>query len=219
MTGAVTNASIRLTHEQNLTLFGKYIGLIACYTFGGVIAGYFGGNYDSFHIGHSYGILYLIMFVLMLGATFLDKFLENDDVSFIFCCATAAGVQNALVSRFSGNMIRTSHVTGSLTDIGLTIGRALKGKTDQIWKLGILIPLVLTFLFGGLMAGWIYEHLGKLSLIVSAILYGFTAILYAFYFTRISNISYFSVFFGARDVSAVSESNRSVNSSSSSVLR
>jgi uncharacterized membrane protein YoaK (UPF0700 family) len=37
------------------------------------------------------------------------------------------GVQNAMVSHYKGAIIRTTHLSGVLTDIGLTLGYKVRG--------------------------------------------------------------------------------------------
>ena len=44
------------------------------------------------------------------------------DAEAMFLCA-AMGMQNSLVTRLSGAVIRTTHLTGTITDIGIEVGR------------------------------------------------------------------------------------------------
>ena len=79
----------------------------------------------------------------------------------------ACGLQNAMATAYSGRLnhfialfyvfllflffiitipymnsvIRTTHVTGTFTDIGIILGRRVKGNSVDLWKLKILIPL------------------------------------------------------------------------------
>lgn len=74
----------------------------------------------------------------------------------------ACGLQNGMCTSFSGAVIRTTHVTGILTDIGLIIGQAIfhKRTRKHLWKLKILIPLYTSFCCGAAI-GWIafkYMH-------------------------------------------------------------
>lgn len=47
--------------------------------------------------------------------------------------ATAMGMQNAMLRRTSGAIIRTTHMTGVATDIGIELGAAFSAMLDQ-WK-------------------------------------------------------------------------------------
>ena len=44
------------------------------------------------------------------------------------------GVENGLFISYKGVVVRTSHITGSLTDMGVYIGHCIKGKTEDKWK-------------------------------------------------------------------------------------
>ena len=65
------------------------------------------------------------------------------------------GLQNGMCTTFSGAVIRTTHVTGILTDIGLIIGQAIfhERTRKHLWKLKILVPLYTSFCCGGII-GW-----------------------------------------------------------------
>ena len=45
-----------------------------------------------------------------------------------YLASAACGLQNALVTNYSGATIRTTHVTGIFTDLGLMIGARLRGR-------------------------------------------------------------------------------------------
>ena len=108
----------------------------------------------------------------------------------------ACGLQNAMTTKFSGNMIRTSHATGALTDIGLTLGRMARGRKDSLWKLGLLVPMTLSFFIGGVLAAALFRPFGRQSLVLSILLYGGTAVVYTVYFSKYFNVSYYKAMFG-----------------------
>jgi hypothetical protein len=91
---------------------------------------------------------------------------------------------NTLLSFFS--IIRTTHVTGTFTDIGVILGRLARGKKEELWKLKILCPLAAGFLLGGILAGCSYRRLGKYSLIASAVFFFFIFVLYVLYMYQVS---------------------------------
>jgi uncharacterized membrane protein YoaK (UPF0700 family) len=96
----------------------------------------------------------------------------------IACLCFIMGMQNATVTKLSGARIRTTHVTGMVTDIGIEIGRAVFGfwrrrsavRADHA-KLGILLSQVGAFLIGGIIGALGYKALGFLfSLPLAAVL-------------------------------------------------
>ena len=62
-----------------------------------------------------------------------------------FIAAWACGMQNALATRYRGLVLRTTHITGLLTDLGQLIGMRLRGHPIEIWK--ITTPLLLSTSF------------------------------------------------------------------------
>jgi uncharacterized membrane protein YoaK (UPF0700 family) len=56
----------------------------------------------------------------------------------------ACGLQNALTTHFSSAVVRTTHVTGLLTDVGIILGRwIIRGDTSLVWRLWVRL-----FIFG-----------------------------------------------------------------------
>lgn len=76
------------------------------------------------------------------------------------------GLQNALVTKVSRAEIRTTHVTGIVTDIGIEFGRLLYGLGDpatppaNVAKLRLLGGLLLAFAVGGVAGAWAFKALG-----------------------------------------------------------
>jgi len=80
------------------------------------------------------------------------------------------GLQNALITKISSAQIRTTHLTGVLTDLGLELGRLfywnrthmsaeLHVRADR-QKLAIHAMLVGTFFVGGVSGALAFKHLG-----------------------------------------------------------
>ncbi|UMB69495.1 YoaK family protein [Mycobacterium paraterrae] len=65
-----------------------------------------------------------------------------------FFAAAALGLQNGLTSSFREMAVRTTHFTGTITDLGLLIGRSRKIGIDR-WKAATLALTLLLFLTGG----------------------------------------------------------------------
>lgn len=81
------------------------------------------------------------------------------------------GLQNALITKISNAEIRTTHVTGLVTDIGIEFGKLLywnrgfDGRTDiyvaaNRRKLRVHVLLVASFFFGGLLGAVGFSYVG-----------------------------------------------------------
>lgn len=84
----------------------------------------------------------------MLAATFVSAYETSGANRFFFFVAAANGIQNGISSMYSANLIRTTHLTGTTTDIGLFVGQWLRGNLNNVWKLQILTGLAISFWCG-----------------------------------------------------------------------
>lgn len=83
--------------------------------------------------------------------------------------AAALGLQNGLTSSFRGMAIRTTHFTGTVTDLGLMIGRARRHGIEK-WKAAVLSLTLLLFLAGGTAGLLIGASLEGYALLIPAAL-------------------------------------------------
>lgn len=81
--------------------------------------------------------------------------------------AAALGLQNAMTSSFGGMSIRTTHFTGTVTDLGLMLGRVRQDGIKK-WKAAILVTTLLLFLGGGIAGILFGARLGGYSLFIPA---------------------------------------------------
>jgi uncharacterized membrane protein YoaK (UPF0700 family) len=129
-------------------------------------------------IGPRYSIALGLETILLLAATHcLQQGVYLGD-----CFAAAAcGLQNAMTTTYSGAVIRTTHVTGIVTDLGLALGHFLRRETVAPRQITIHLVLIVGFLFGGVMGGLGYRHWGANALLFPALLTGLTGISYSIY--------------------------------------
>ncbi|MDP3842040.1 MAG: YoaK family protein [Oxalobacteraceae bacterium] len=91
------------------------------------------------------------------------------------------GLQNAIITKLSHAEIRTTHVTGLVTDIGIELGKKLYwNKTHHIGdklhvksnlpKLRLLGTLLLMFFSGGVTGALGFKHVGFISTVPLALL-------------------------------------------------
>lgn len=85
------------------------------------------------------------------------------------------GLQNSLITTLSNTMVRTTHLTGLFTDLGIELSQLFFYKTpDQKHKLhgsiNLRLRIILFFFLGGTFAGFIYFKIKLYSLIIGAII-------------------------------------------------
>jgi uncharacterized membrane protein YoaK (UPF0700 family) len=70
-------------------------------------------------------------------------------------CGFASGFQNAMATHYRGIILRTTHITGLVTDIGSHIGMVLRGHTIAPWKIVVPSLVVFFFFLGGIFGAWL----------------------------------------------------------------
>ena len=90
------------------------------------------------------------------------------------------GLQNAIITKASGATIRTTHVTGLSTDIGIELGKLVYPNRRHIPHMAVLAnrgklklhaQLIACFFSGGVIGALGFKHIGySASIIVSAVL-------------------------------------------------
>ncbi len=96
----------------------------------------------------------------------------------------AMGLQNAVITKLSHAIIRTTHVTGMVTDTGILVGRWIFGRlvrsqpmsAADVLSLRLLSSLVLLFFVGGLAGAVGFERVGWIFLLPLAVVLGALAV-------------------------------------------
>jgi uncharacterized membrane protein YoaK (UPF0700 family) len=188
VTGPSSRVAIQLV-EGNYIEFAFSLMTLVGFSFGGVLSGVMVGNIQ-FRLKKSYGsVLLLESVLLVVSAVVLDVFKETQYTRWVWILvAVAAGMQNAICTSFSGAVVRTTHVTGIATDIGLILGFAFryrwihKKEYSDHWKLLVFVPIWVCFIAGGIIATVIRAAMGQnlkhYSLTIPAVTMGIFSILY-----------------------------------------
>lgn len=78
--------------------------------------------------------------------------------------AMACGLQNAMTSSYCGLIIRTTHVTGTVTDIGVMLGHWLRHRQIERHKLRFLLAVLAAFAGGIVLGAWVDGWIGSFAL-------------------------------------------------------
>jgi uncharacterized membrane protein YoaK (UPF0700 family) len=80
----------------------------------------------------------------------------------------AMGIQNTVTSLFTPLTIRTSHVSGTVLDVGIGLGQCLRERNlNNMWKVKFHVPNFLAFWVGAVIGTVAYNHLGHNALLVN----------------------------------------------------
>jgi uncharacterized membrane protein YoaK (UPF0700 family) len=164
MTGAVSHLGGDLAAGQFLDAWAS-LSIVLGFVLGAALAGIIVGAWKLVP-GRRYGVALMVEGALLMLAT---GFLLTKQRLGLGVVAMACGVQNATTSSYCGLIIRTTHVTGTVTDIGVMLGHWLRHRQIELWKLRFLACLVLAFGVGGWIGAVTERHFGPGCLSVAAI--------------------------------------------------
>lgn len=120
--------------------------LIAAFVAGAAVSGVLIQD-ATLQLGRPYGFAMLVVSALLGVSAFL---LERHSVWGMYAAAGACGLQNAMASTFSGSVVRTTHVSGMFTDLGIGLGHALRGLESNSRRLILSVTVITGFLAGGI---------------------------------------------------------------------
>jgi uncharacterized membrane protein YoaK (UPF0700 family) len=156
-----------------------YLTLIATFVAGAALSAMLIniGNRHKIAGIYAYSILAEALIVSVLACADLWWPAEGRGRLLAYELSFAMGLQNAIVTRLSDARVRTTHVTGMLTDIGIEFGNLLwlrlaGGQSPDSQRIRNNLRLhgwtVLSFLFGGIVGVIGYRRFGAYLLFVIA---------------------------------------------------
>ncbi len=175
-----------------LNLFHGFIFLLYIFFF------WFGSFVSSFLVELMYkrnkNYIYLIPVflesLLLLFVAFFGKYIPHASDTIAFMLLFSMGLQNSLVTSISKSVVRTTHLTGLFTDLGIEMSQFFfYTQPDQRQKLISSIRLRFTiisfFFIGGVFSGFLYSKLQLHVLIIPSLLLIFGAAFDLFRYTWI----------------------------------
>ena len=111
--------------------------------------------------------------VLLFTGIFGEIMLERSITYVAYSLLFAMGLQNALVTMISNSVVRTTHLTGLFTDLGIEIAqlffyKGFRQKTKLQASIKLRATIILFFFLGGTLSSLTYSYFGLKLLIVSA---------------------------------------------------
>lgn len=133
---------------------------------------------STLKLGRRYGVALTLESLLLFGAI---PFLDASNSVGLYLASIAMGLQNGMVSAYSGAVIRTTHVTGIFTDLGIGLGHLLRGLPVDMLRLRVCIVVATTFMFGGAVGALLFERMREHALLIPAVLTGACGLGYGIY--------------------------------------
>ena len=163
LTGTTTLVGVAIA-DGDVARILHLLAIMTAFT-GGAVVSAFIVNGASLKISRRY---YAVM--LLEGAAFLGAgaLLQVNNTLGHHLASFACGAQNAMATTYSGSILRTTHVTGIFTDIGIYLGQALRGHRQDHRRIKIYLAIAAGFIAGGAMGTVLYAAMGIASLFACA---------------------------------------------------
>jgi len=154
LTGTSTLLGVSIA-ELNFVDIAHLLGIIVSFVLGAASAGVIVGNV-ALQSGRLYSIALFLESVLLFTAMIT---LIRDSTYGHYLASAACGLQNGMVSTYSGNVVRTTHVTGLFTDLGTILGAWLRGHPFNLRRVILYLALIVGFILGSCVGSILFEHL------------------------------------------------------------
>lgn len=147
---------------------GHLWGVLIAFCAGAMLSGMIIQD-STLQLGRRYGVALALEAVLLVAATQLFK---QEQIWGALLAAMACGLQNAMVTTFSGAAVRTTHLSGMFTDLGVGLGHLLRGMPLPMRRLTLSGLIISGFLAGGMLGALLFRHLHYDALLAPAALTG-----------------------------------------------
>jgi uncharacterized membrane protein YoaK (UPF0700 family) len=154
--------------------------VLVAFLFGAMLSGFIVENH-TLQLGRRYGVALLVESGLLFMAVPLLR--AQMDLG-LYAASAACGLQNAMASTYSGTVLRTTHLSGTFTDLGIALGQLVRGLEADMLRLRLCIMLIGSFLAGSVLGGVAYRWLHENTLLIPAALTGVTGLCYHVYVSR-----------------------------------
>ena len=173
MSGTITGIGIDLA--QHHFAFARHATLIAVFFFLGCVLSGVIIRQSTLKAGRRYGVTLVCEAVLLVIAAYL---LHHDAAGGLYVAAMACGLQNGMATSYSGAVIRTTHVTGIVTDLGIAIGLTARGLKADWRRMRLYLVVLGGFGIGAALGALGFQELGSDMLLIPATFAGITGVGY-----------------------------------------
>jgi uncharacterized membrane protein YoaK (UPF0700 family) len=104
-------------------------------------------KHSALRSGYPYGSALVLESALLVAAACL---FNRGAAAGTYFAAMACGLQNAMATTYSGAVIRTTHVTGIVTDLGIAVGQVVRREQVDRRRFGLYLVLLAGFFIGGI---------------------------------------------------------------------
>ena len=152
--------------KRDLHAISRLAGVALAFMAGAALSGMIVQD-STLKLGRRYGVALVLESLLLFAA--IPLFMQG----------RLAGPQNAMATTYSGAVIRTSHLSGMFTDLGIGLGHALRGMPLQKRRLLLCGLIISGFFTGAVLGALLFVRFGYAALAVPATITGSIGLGYA----------------------------------------
>jgi len=146
-------------------LFGSF--------FSSILTEYFESKEKKTSHGLSMSIEVLLLFSIGYYMKYLNPNASPQIIASILLFTM--GMQNSLVTQISNSTVRTTHLTGLFTDLGIELSQLFFHKKMEerklLWKsINLRLAIIIFFFIGGVVGGFLFRYIQEGTLIVASII-------------------------------------------------
>ncbi len=150
---------------------------IAAFVLGTMLSGMI-VQQSTLKLGRHYGVALTLESILLFAAV---PFLDASSSIGLYLASAAMGLQNGMVSAYSGALVRTTHVTGIFTDLGIYLGHMLRRLPVDRLRLRVCVVVATTFILGSAAGAMLFDRMREHALLIPAALTGACGLSYGLY--------------------------------------
>jgi uncharacterized membrane protein YoaK (UPF0700 family) len=148
LSGTATSVGIELAHAD-WRLAGHATLVLVFFFLGCVLSGLI-IRQSTLRAGRRYGVALVVEGALLFAAAY---FFRHGSLAGAYLATMACGLQNAMATTYSGAVIRTTHITGIVTDLGIAMGLAARRERVDWRRMRLYGILLVGFFAGGVLGG------------------------------------------------------------------
>lgn len=113
--------------------------------------------------------------ILLSVAVFGSQMITGAADLLAFLLLFAMGLQNSLVTSISSSAVRTTHLTGLFTDLGIELSQLFFYKLPEqrqrlLSSIKLRLTIIVFFFIGGIVGGVLYASMGLMVLLIAVVI-------------------------------------------------
>ncbi len=146
-------------------LFGSF--------FSSILTEYFEAKEKKTSHGLSMSIEIIILFSVGYYLKYYNNYLSPEVIASTLLFAM--GMQNSLVTQISSSTVRTTHLTGLFTDLGIELSqlffhKKIEEKKMLLESINLRLAIITFFFLGGILGGFLYKYIQEGTLIIASVI-------------------------------------------------